>query len=81
MSKDAPVFSKGKVKGQIRYPPWENYNGELATELDRYSVYPLGRISEYHRHIPYNSDKKSFLEKTGRGSFEGELASRSVAVD
>jgi len=25
------------------------------------------------RHIPYNSDKKDFLEKTGRDAFESEF--------
>ncbi|KAN0087393.1 Transcription regulator HTH, APSES-type DNA-binding domain containing protein [Elaphomyces granulatus] len=30
----------------------------------------MGQISHYPRHIPYNSEKKSFLEKTGRESFE-----------
>jgi hypothetical protein len=32
----------------------------------------MGDIAEYARHIPYNSDKKSFQERTGRESFEGE---------
>jgi hypothetical protein len=26
---------------------------------------------EYPRHVPYNSEKKSFLEKTQRDGFEG----------
>lgn len=37
-------------------------------------------IVEYPRHIPYNSEKKSFLEKTGRESFEGMPILLSVAV-
>lgn len=31
----------------------------------------MGKIGEYCRHIPYNSEKKGFLERTGRESFEG----------
>ena len=71
MSKDAAIFAKGKIKGEIRYRPYEVQNEELAVHHRRFHVYPLGRIAEYCRHIPYNSEKKSFLEKTGRESFEG----------
>ena len=71
--KDAAVFSRGKIQGLVRYSPWEEYNPEVLAQLKLFSVYPLGQIAEYHRHIPYNSDKKTFLEKTGRGSFEGDL--------
>ena len=78
MSKDAAVFVRGAVHGRVRFPPWEEYDRKFSTELQRYSVYPLGRITEYPRHIPYNSDKKSFLEKTGRGAFEGLLFSLAL---
>ena len=71
VAKDAAIFSKGKVQGQVRYAPWETYDSKTLTELQGFSVYPIGRIAEYRRHIPYNSDKKAFLEKTGRGAFEG----------
>ncbi len=72
MSKDAPIFAKAKVKGEVRYPPWEGYHDEVVwREMRRLEIYPLGRIQEFPRHIPYNSDKKSFLEKTGREAFEG----------
>ena len=72
MSKDAAIFAKGKVQGEIRYPPCELQNKEVAAEHKKFQVYPMGHIAEYRRHIPYNSEKKSFLEKTGRESFEGE---------
>ena len=71
MSKDAAVFAEGKVRSPVRYPPWEDYNQEVIQELKKFNLYPLGRIAKYHRHIPYNSDKKAFWEKTGRGAFEG----------
>ena len=72
MAKDAAVFAKGKTKGEIRYKPCEIQTGEVAEQHKKLQVYPIGHITEYCRHIPYNSEKKSFLEKTGRESFEGE---------
>lgn len=71
MSKDGAVFSKGKVKGEVNFPPFESLGGEALKEAQKYKVYPLGKIQSFCRHIPYNSEKKSFLEKTGRESFEG----------
>ncbi len=71
MTKDAAIFAKGKIKGQIRYPPCEMQDEEIALQHRRFQVYPMGHIADYCRHIPYNSEKKSFLEKTGRESFEG----------
>ena len=71
MSKDAAIFSKGKIYGEIRYPPCEVQDEKIAAEHQRFQLYPIGHIAEYRRHIPYNSEKKSFLEKTGRESFEG----------
>ena len=73
LSKDAAIFSKGKAKGEVRYKPCEFQDEELAVEHRRFQIYPMGRISQYCRHIPYNSEKKSFLEKTGRESFEGSI--------
>ena len=74
MSKDAAIFARGKVQGEVRYPPCEAQDEKLAAEHRRFSVYPMGQISEYRRHIPYNSEKKTFLAKTGRGAFEGKPA-------
>ncbi|MCJ1320362.1 hypothetical protein MMC15_005700 [Xylographa vitiligo] len=70
MSKDAAIFARGKIQGEVRFPPCEAQDEKLAVEHRRFSVYPMGQISEYRRHIPYNSEKKSFLAKTGRGAFE-----------
>ena len=72
MTKDAAVFVEGKVRGPIRYAPWEEYDPETLEELQRFRIFPLGHIARYHRHIPYNSEKKAFWEKTGRGAFEGK---------
>ncbi|OBT91956.2 hypothetical protein VE01_09938 [Pseudogymnoascus verrucosus] len=70
MSKDGAVFFKGKVMGTVMFPPFENLDPESVREVQKYKVFPLGEIVKYPRHIPYNSEKKSFLEKTGRHSFE-----------
>ncbi|OBT66160.1 hypothetical protein VE03_05076 [Pseudogymnoascus sp. 23342-1-I1] len=70
MSKDGAVFFKGKVMGTVMFPPFEDLDPESVREVQRYKVFPLGEIVKYPRHIPYNSEKKSFLEKTGRHSFE-----------
>lgn len=73
LAKDAAIFAKGKTKGEVRYKPCEYQDEVLAVEHRRFQIYPMGRISQYCRHIPYNSEKKSFLEKTGRESFEGSI--------
>lgn len=71
LPKDAPIFTRGKVRGELRYPPHEYQDAELAAEHRRFQIHPMGHIAEFPRHIPYNSEKKSFLDKTGRESFEG----------
>ncbi len=72
--KDAAVFKPGTVQGECRYPPYEEQDDLLLAEHQKYGVYPVGEIALYPRHIPYNSEKKLFWEKTGRESFEGEDA-------
>ncbi|KAI2635453.1 hypothetical protein GGS21DRAFT_543255 [Xylaria nigripes] len=70
LPKDAAVFTKSKPKGDINFRPYEHLD-EISLRLTyRFNVYPLGKIQEYSRHIPYNSGKKDFFEKTGRESFE-----------
>ncbi|APA05722.1 hypothetical protein SS1G_01927 [Sclerotinia sclerotiorum 1980 UF-70] len=71
MTKDGAVFAKGtKIKGDVNFPPFEHLSEETMREVQKFHVYPLGKIQDYCRHIPYNSEKKNFLEKTGRESFE-----------
>ncbi|KAH7312861.1 hypothetical protein BKA65DRAFT_484057 [Rhexocercosporidium sp. MPI-PUGE-AT-0058] len=70
MTKDGAVFTKGKIKGEVNFPPFERFDEEVLREVQKFQIFPLGNIQEYARHIPYNSEKKSFLEKTGRESFE-----------
>ncbi|ETS83299.1 hypothetical protein PFICI_05175 [Pestalotiopsis fici W106-1] len=70
MPKDAAVFTKAKPKGVINFRPFEQLEESSMREIRKYRVFPLGNIQEYCRHIPYNSGKKDFYEKTGRESFE-----------
>ncbi|KAI9761826.1 MAG: hypothetical protein M4579_000765 [Chaenotheca gracillima] len=66
MAKDAAVFLKGKVKGKVNYPPYEDFQDPLLhKQLLRLQIFPYGKIQEFPRHIPYNSEKKGFSEKTG----------------
>jgi hypothetical protein len=72
MAKDGAIFQPGKTKGEVNFPPFEDLDETSIREAEKYHIYSLGQIRECPRHIPYNSDKKSFLEKTGRESFEGQ---------
>lgn len=71
ISKDAAVFNAGPIRGECRYPPHEEHDDFLAAKHEVFNIYPVGNIATYARHIPYNSEKKLFLEKTGREYFEG----------
>lgn len=73
MTKDGPVFRQGSVQGELRYPPCEERDEHLAKIHAEWRLHPMGRIADYPRHIPYQSDKKTFQEKTGRDSFHGTL--------
>ncbi|KAI1079076.1 hypothetical protein F5B20DRAFT_581493 [Whalleya microplaca] len=70
MPKDAAVFTKSKPKGVVRYLPHEALGEHALRQARKFDVWPFGKIQEYCRHIPYNSGKKDFYEKTGRESFE-----------
>ncbi|KAF7590189.1 hypothetical protein BBP40_003163 [Aspergillus hancockii] len=70
IAKDAPIFNRGETRGELRYPPCEERDEELAKVHRDFQLHPMGDIADYPRHIPYNSDKKTFQERTGRESFE-----------
>ncbi|EED21134.1 APSES transcription factor Xbp1, putative [Talaromyces stipitatus ATCC 10500] len=71
VAKDAPVFIPGDVRGEVRYPPCEDQSEGLAEEHAKFNIFPkVEEIADYPRHIPYSSEKKSLMEKTGRESFE-----------
>jgi hypothetical protein len=74
LAKDAPIFRKAPTKGHVRFPPYDSGEDQaLAKEHEKFKIFPLGRIGEFTNHIPYSSDKKTFLLKTGRDAFEGNL--------
>jgi hypothetical protein len=73
LPKDAPVFRKAPTKGEVLFPPHESgEDAVLAKEHERFQIFPRGEIAQHCHHIPYSSDKKTFLSKTGRDAFEGE---------
>ncbi|KAF2020725.1 DNA-binding domain of Mlu1-box binding protein MBP1 [Aaosphaeria arxii CBS 175.79] len=71
--KDAAIFTEGaKVNGPVNYPPYEYMDDkELQAQHRKFQIYPNGNIRQKGpRRIPYNSDKKDFMNKTGRDAFE-----------
>lgn len=81
MAKDHPApMSKYKPRGVIKYFPFEDVDETARREVLRFRVAPFGRIQESCAHIPYNSGKKDFFEKTGRESFEGAYLRRRGGV-
>ncbi|KAH9909131.1 hypothetical protein F4778DRAFT_793146 [Xylariomycetidae sp. FL2044] len=70
MPKDAAVFTKSKPKGVVNFRPFERLDEASLRMVRQFHVYPIGKIQECCRHIPYNSGKKDFYEKTRRESFE-----------
>ncbi|KAF4456967.1 hypothetical protein F53441_982 [Fusarium austroafricanum] len=67
---DTNSLSKSKLRGQVRFRPFENLDELSLEEIRKFRVKPFGHIQETCLHIPYNSGKKDFFEKTGRESFE-----------
>ncbi|KAI0013094.1 hypothetical protein F4779DRAFT_476315 [Xylariaceae sp. FL0662B] len=70
MPKDAAVFTKSKPKGVVNFYPYERLSEHSLRQVRKFDVWPFGKIQEYCRHIPYNSTKKDFYEKTRRENFE-----------
>ncbi|KAF5676457.1 apses transcription factor xbp1 [Fusarium heterosporum] len=67
---DNSNMARSKLRGQVLFPPFENLNEVALQEIDSFRVSPFGHIQRTCSHIPYNSGKKDFYEKTGRDSFE-----------
>ncbi|KAM0484338.1 hypothetical protein ACHAPX_001761 [Trichoderma viride] len=63
-------MSKSKPLGPINFAPFEEIGQASYREMNRFHVSPLGKIRQNCQHIPYNSSKKDFFEKTGRESIE-----------
>lgn len=74
--RDSGSFTKSaRPRGTIKFHPYEDVDEAALREIIRFQVTPFGRIRERCAHIPYNSGKKDFYEKTGRESFEGGFLS------
>ncbi|KAL8923233.1 MAG: hypothetical protein Q9172_003210 [Xanthocarpia lactea] len=69
LCKDEATFVKGKPQIEVNYWPWEYQDEKAAAEHRKYKVFPIGQIAEYCKHVPYRSEKKSFLSKTGLEGF------------
>lgn len=73
LHKDVTRFAISRTKGEIRYEPCEARDEEVAAQHQLFQIYPMTGIVKYSKTIPYSSEKKSFLEKTGREGFEGSV--------
>jgi hypothetical protein len=71
-------YENNKIKGEVRFPPYEDLDEAASKEAAKFQVHPLGAIASQPRHIPYNSEKKDFLGKTGREGFEGKHSDVAV---
>jgi hypothetical protein len=80
--KDAAIFTDAKVNGPVNFPAYDiGDDEELASQHRRFQVYPMGNIQKKGaRRIPYNSEKKDFMEKTGRDAFEGTYLYHRVGM-
>jgi len=72
-SRNAACVPRPRTQGPVRYPPFEDVNDAAAREVAKYQIDVFGRIQQCCEHIPYNSTKKDFFEKTGRESIEGKM--------
>lgn len=73
LHKDVTRFAISRIKGEIRYEPCEARDDEVAAQHRLFQIYPMTGIVKYCKTIPYSSEKKGFLEKTGREGFEGRV--------
>ena len=80
LCKDQAIFTRGAIRGECRYPPFEFQDELLEAQHQQFELHPMGQIADFARHIPYNSEKKLFESRTGRQWFEGRHMSAIVAV-
>ena len=78
MSKGATLPVKAKPNGKVRYSPCDLRNDVVKAEHLKFHMEPVSSIKDYPRRIPYNSDKKTFQERTGRDAFEGNWTDASL---
>ncbi|KAL7899442.1 hypothetical protein HDV63DRAFT_416884 [Trichoderma sp. SZMC 28014] len=63
-------MTKPKPLEPIKFLPFEEIDQSSYQQICRFRVSPFGKIWQSRQHIPYNSSKKDFFEKTGRESIE-----------
>ncbi|KAI0380085.1 hypothetical protein F5Y04DRAFT_282214 [Hypomontagnella monticulosa] len=68
--KSTALLPTSRPKGVINFFPFERLDEESLRQVRKFRVHPFGNIQDHSRHIPYNSTKKDFFEKTSRESFE-----------
>ncbi|OTA69046.1 hypothetical protein K449DRAFT_460611 [Hypoxylon sp. EC38] len=68
--KSTALIPASRPKGVINFLPHERLDEASLRQIRKFRVHPFGNIQDHSRHIPYNSGKKNFFEKTGRESFE-----------
>ncbi|RCI09552.1 hypothetical protein L249_4104 [Ophiocordyceps polyrhachis-furcata BCC 54312] len=61
---------KSRTHGPVRFPPFEQVDAGAMREVAKFQISQFGQIYQYSQHIPYNSTKRNFYEKTGRESIE-----------
>ncbi|KAI0890324.1 uncharacterized protein GGS22DRAFT_11968 [Annulohypoxylon maeteangense] len=79
---DEPIMARQKIpkgtatlptsrpKGTINFAAYQRLDEASLQQVRKFQVHPFGNIQDHSRHIPYNSTKKDFFEKTSRESFE-----------
>ena len=89
--KEDNSYTSSGQRAAVIYPPFEIHERALClSKVDQDELYRkhrqfkvkvpgkdgAGHIADHTRHIPYSSDKKDFLEKTGRDGFNGKPSQR-----
>ncbi|RDA91647.1 hypothetical protein CP533_0079 [Ophiocordyceps camponoti-saundersi (nom. inval.)] len=69
-SRNAARPVKSRTHGPVRFPPFEQVDAGAMREVAKFQISQFGQIYQYSQHIPYNSTKRNFFEKTGRESIE-----------
>ncbi|PHH86263.1 hypothetical protein CDD83_10490 [Cordyceps sp. RAO-2017] len=69
-SRNTAPLLKSRTQGPVKFPPFESVDAEAIREIARFQITPFGQIQQCCEHIPYNSTKRNFFEKTGRESIE-----------
>jgi hypothetical protein len=71
-TRDSSDLSYSRATGYYKFAPFENLDERAMRMIQPYKIYPFGEIGAYTAHIPYSSDKKDVMAKTGREKFESQ---------